>query len=72
MRSSGLRKQHTQTPGEEKSQGFLGDFFVEEFMLNGNGSRKPWKCFSKSRRVTWSVLSIIKIPSEGRSSGSVG
>lgn len=37
---SGLRKQHTPTPGEERSHSVCGDFFVKEFMLHGNGSRK--------------------------------
>lgn len=27
-------------PGEERSNSVCGDFFVKEFMLHGNGSRK--------------------------------
>lgn len=30
-------------PGEERSHSVCGDFFVKEFMLHGNGSRKQRK-----------------------------
>lgn len=36
-------------PGAGRYPGLVGDFFVEEFMLEGNGSQKPRKCFGKSR-----------------------
>lgn len=44
--------------GIERSHSLFGYFFVKELVLDGNGSRKPWKCFSEGRQGTWSVLSF--------------
>lgn len=49
-------------PGAGRYPGLVGDFFVEEFMLEGNGSQKPRKCFGKSRGLSRSVLNFMPSP----------